>query len=132
MYFLKVLAGTAGGQFEGQGSPMAVGIPTKGVRTAASMPLIEAYDETFCRISWTKPGNGVESTGPAASHFAVAYRCGATPSPIVYPQVYTSTTATLHVPFTMDQSCQVLLCTSLLFLSSVFSSIVPTATSELT
>lgn len=107
MYFLKVAAGTADGQFEAQGSPVAVGIPTKGVRTAVSPPLIEAYDETFCRISWTRPGNGEESTGPAATHFAVAYRCGPAPQPTRYPQIFTSTTATVEVPFTMGLSCQV-------------------------
>lgn len=115
MYFFKVSSGTADGQFEDNASPVAVGIPTKGVRTAVSTPLIEAYDESFCRISWTRPGNGEVSTGPAATHFAVAYRCGIEPLPTRYPQVFTSTTATLNVPFIMGQSCQVPLRSSRLF-----------------
>ena len=112
MYFLRVLSGTADGQFETTGSPIAVVIPTLGVRTGvnegppATSPLLETYDETFCRISWTRPGNGVTQTGPAASHFAVGYRCGTDPGPTLYPEEFTSTTATLHAPFvTARPSC---------------------------
>jgi len=112
IHFIKVVSGTADGEFEAGGSPVAVVIPSKAVRTGvnagppASTPLVESYDETFCRISWEPPGNGQESTGPAASHFAVGYRCGTTPLTI-YPVVFTSNTATINVPFTMGLQCRV-------------------------
>lgn len=114
LYFLRVLSGTADGQFETAGSPVAVAIPILGVRTGvnsgppATSPLLEAYDETFCRISWVRPGSGVTQTGPAASHFAVGYRCGNSSVPTIYPEEFTSTTATLNTPFVMGVSCQVL------------------------
>jgi len=76
MYFVKVNAGTSDGQFESVGSPVAVAIPSKSVRTGVSNLFVAAYDETFCRLTWEIPGSGVEETGPAATHFAVAYRCG--------------------------------------------------------
>ena len=73
MYFLKVHSGTFDGQFESVGSPIAVAIPQDVVRTAVSDVRLEAYDETFCRLAWTMPGSEVQ-TGPAATHFAVAYQ----------------------------------------------------------
>jgi len=76
MYFVKVHAGTADGQFESVGSPVEVAIPLKSVRTGVSNIFVEAYNSTFCRLTWTIPGNGVTETGPAATHFAVAYHCG--------------------------------------------------------
>jgi hypothetical protein len=107
MYFLKVLSGNAIGEFETVGSPIVVAIPTLSVRTGAKNLFVEAYDATFVRISWEVPGGDFTgSNGPAASHFAVAYRC-AVPPAIVYPQEYTSTTATVYASFTMGRSCQV-------------------------
>ena len=108
MYFLKVLSGNAIGEFETVGSPIVVAIPTLSVRTAAKNLFVEAYDATFVRISWEVPGGDFTgSNGPAASHFAVAYRCDVQAGPIVYPQEYTSTTATVYASFTMGRSCQV-------------------------
>ena len=108
MYFMEIVSGTADGRFDGAASTVAVGIPSKSVRTGVLNILIEAYDETFCRISWEIPGQTAES-GPAATHFAVAYRCGtALSSPAtVHPQTFTSNAATIMAPFTMDETCQV-------------------------
>jgi len=112
MYFIKVVSGTADGHFEVYGSPVVVVIPSKAVRTGvnagppASTPLVESYDETFCRISWEPPGRQ-EATGPAASHFAVGYRCGTTSAISIYPVVFTSNTATITVPFIMGLECTV-------------------------
>ena len=100
MYFLKVHSGTFDGQFESVGSPIAVAIPQDAVRTAVSDVRLEAYDETFCRLAWTMPGSEVQ-TGPAATHFAVAYQgSGSTTS--VYNQTFIGNTARVDAPFQID------------------------------
>lgn len=128
MYFLKVVAGTADGQFDGASSPVAVATPIQSVggwarRHSSTNDAgvlkdtirVEAYDETFCRLSWEKPGKNGPGTGPAATHFAVAYLCGSEqslplqidPRTTVYNETFTATTATLNVPFNMDAKCTV-------------------------
>ena len=106
MYFLKVLSGTADGQFETAGSPVSVVIPIASVRTAAKELKVVSYNTTFCRISWRVPGNLLQETGPAATHFALAYRCGLAPTPTIYQETFTSHEGTILADFVMDTSCQ--------------------------